>query len=85
MELFKEQSRLGFKIEATVTEDVTHYVARECEEERVVESGSLNYYLALVSGKWIVSFKCELQYSAVSLCSSLETLFTHYLQGFRTP
>ena len=56
--MVKEESELGFRIEANVTEDVTHYVAKECED-MVVEKGDLSYYLALVSGKSIVSFKCK--------------------------
>ena len=58
LDLLKEESKLDLKIEDTVTEDVTHYVAKG-SEDKVVEKGDLSYYLALVGGKWIVSFKCE--------------------------
>ena len=54
----KEESKLGLRIEPNVTEDVTHYVVKE-SPERVVEKADLNYYVALVTGKWIVSFKCK--------------------------
>ena len=60
LDLLKEESKLDLKIEDTVTEDVTHYVAK-MSEDKVVEKGDLNYYLALVGGKWIVSFKCGLK------------------------
>ena len=54
----KQESKLGLRMEANVTEDVTHYVVKE-SPERVVEKADLNYYVALVTGKWIVSFKCK--------------------------
>lgn len=50
---------LDFRLESKVIGEVTHFVV-PVSKDRVMEAPGLDYYLALMTGKWIVTFQCKI-------------------------
>ncbi len=50
--------RFNCKVESKLTDDATHLIVGNAAD-KVIERPKVDYYVAMMRGRWIVEFNCE--------------------------